>query len=331
MKELRFGIIGTGMIANYHARAIGKCENARLVAAVGGKNIQRSEDFCKKYNIKIHDSIESLISDEEIDAVCICTPTGLHMKQAIACMEKGKHVVIEKPIALNLEEGNKVLAASIKNNVTCIVISQFRYKPAAVEVRKAVSEGVFGRICSSSLSMPYFRSDDYYNSAEWRGTWNLDGGGALMNQGIHGVDVLCSIMGEAKSVYGITRTMTRKIEVEDTAVALVEFKSGAIGTIEASTTSYPGFPRRICIYGDKGSVIIEEDRIVYWKGTKDCPIPVQNGSQDIDYSNPSSIDDSGHIYQIQNFINHILKGEELLGDARTGLEPLKIIDAIYKH
>ena len=178
--------------------------------------------------------------------------------------------------------------------------------------------------------MKYFRSHEYYASAAWRGTWAMDGGGALMNQGIHGVDVFRHLMGPVRSVHALTRTLTRRIEVEDSAAAVLEFENGAIGTLEASTTCCPGYPRRIEICGDAGSVVLEEDSIVRWDLPISCALPVGQAAKNVGAADPKAISNAGHMLQIRNFVDAILRGTPLTADAQTGRTPLEIIMAVYE-
>jgi predicted dehydrogenase len=180
-------------------------------------------------------------------------------------MRAGKDVVIEKPLAVTLAQTDAALATASETGRTLAVISQLRFAPDVVEVRRAVIEGRLGRLLLADLSMKYSRSQAYYDSAGWRGTWAMDGGGALMNQGIHGIDLLLWLAGPAKTIYGHARTLARRIEVEDTAVAVAELEGGCLATITGTTSVTPGFPRRLALHGERGSVVMEETRIVRWE------------------------------------------------------------------
>ena len=197
-------------------------------------------------------------------------------------------------------------------------------------VRRALDAGAFGRIVSGSLQMKYYRSEAYYASAAWRGTRAMDGGGCLMNQGIHGIDIFRYLMGPLRSLTAIARTQTRPIEVEDSAAAILEFQNGAIGTLEGSTTCYPGYPRRIEICGDVGSVVLEETSILRWDLPIPCRLPVGRSAQNVASSDPAAIDPSGHVRQIANLTDAVLYGAPLLADASTGRPPLEVILAVYE-
>ncbi len=329
MNKVRFGLVGCGVIARFHARAIEATPDAELTA-VFDANTAYAESFAQEMGVRAYATIEELAQSGDVDAVCICTPSGLHTRQAVLMMRHNKHIVVEKPMSLNLADADLLIETARQTEVKVCVISQFRFTPAVVAVREAVAQGAFGKIVSASLSMQYFRSEEYYKSGAWRGTWAMDGGGALINQGIHGIDVFRSLMGPVKSIYALTRTQTRPVEVEDSAAAVLEFENGAIGTIEASTTCFPGYPRRIAIYGDKGSVILEEDSILRWDLPIPTHLPVGEKAKNVASSDPKAIDVTGHTNQIKNFVGAILHGEPLLSDAPTGRLPLEIILGIYE-
>ena len=329
MQKVRFGLIGCGMIANFHATAISRIEAAELVG-VYDAYCPGAEKFAAERGVRVFATMEELLACEEIDAVCICTPSGLHAEQAIAVANAKKHVIVEKPMSLTLEDADRVIAAVEQNGVKSCVISQLRFSDTIQEVRRAIEAGAFGTIVSASLQMKYLRTHEYYASAGWRGTWAMDGGGCLMNQGIHGIDCFRYLMGPIKTLTAITKTQTRKIEVEDSAVAIVEFANGAVGTIEGSTTCYPGYPRRIEICGDAGSVVLEEVSILRWDLPIPCNLPVGIADTKGGASDPKDIDVSGHIRQISNLVDAVLFDTPLMSDIRSGRPPLEVILGIYE-
>lgn len=329
MNKVRFALVGCGMIANFHATAVSQIPDAQLTGAFD-EHQPSAQQFAAAWNVQLFPTLEALCASEEVDAVCICTPSGLHTAQAIQVMEAGKHLVVEKPMSLSLADADRLIATAERTGVKVCVISQFRFSDAVQEIRRALDAGAFGRIVSGSLSMKYFRSQEYYASGSWRGTWAMDGGGCLMNQGIHGVDVFRSLMGPVKSLTALTRTQTRQVEVEDSAVAILEFENGAVGTLEGSTTCYPGYPRRIEICGDQGSVVLEEDSILRWDLPIPCALPVGRQATDVAASDPKAINVKGHVKQIGNLVDAILRGAPLMADAASGRPPLEIILAIYE-
>ncbi|NCB32220.1 MAG: Gfo/Idh/MocA family oxidoreductase, partial [Clostridia bacterium] len=195
-----FGIIGCGVIAHFHAQALADLPRARLVGAYG-TNEEKTRAFTEKWRVRQYESLQAMLADKEIDAVCICTPSGLHTQQAVLAMRAGKHVVCEKPMSVNLTEADELIATARETGVKVCIISQYRLSPAVQEIKRALDAGALGKVVQASLSMKYFRTQAYYDSAAWRGTWAMDGGGALMNQGIHGVDVFRYLMGPVRSLY----------------------------------------------------------------------------------------------------------------------------------
>ncbi len=329
MKTVRIAIIGCGGIADMHAKAIHDTPNAELTACYS-RSSESANRFAQRYGIEAFTSYEALLASPDVDAVALCTPSGLHTAQAIQAIQAGKHVLVEKPMSLTLREADELIATVDSGNVVVGVISQYRTSPAVEEIKRAIDAGALGRLTSGSLQMKYWRSAAYYASGAWRGTWALDGGGALMNQGIHGVDIFRYLMGAPVSLTAYARTLTHDIEVEDMAVAILEFEGGALGTIEGSTTCNPGYPRRIEICGDKGSVVLEEDSILKWDVDMPCNLPVGNQAMNVGASDPLAISYAGHTRHFTNFVNAILHGEKLLQDVRGGRLPLEIILSIYR-
>jgi len=329
---LGFGIIGCGTIANWHVAGIRACKDAVLVGAADFKP-EFSEKFCTKYGIKQFMSVEEMLACPEIDVVCICTPSGLHAGYAIQVANAGKHVVCEKPMALTVEDCDKVIEAVEKNNVKCCVISQSRFTKTTQTIKKALEEGKLGRVVTADVSMKYYRSPEYYLAGGWRGTWKMDGGGALMNQGIHGIDALQYLMGNVKSIYGYARTLARDIEVEDTCSAVLEFENGAVGIIQGTTSVYPGYPRRLSISGTKGTITINEEIFECYDIEGEDTLPegvVIGGDQRSGAADPTNMDTEGHEIQIADMVDAILTDRQPKVNARDGKRPVQIITAIYK-
>lgn len=269
-----------------------------------------------------------MLASDEIDVVCICTPSGNHAELSVAAMEKGKNVIVEKPMALTPEDCQWVVDTQNKTGKKCVVISQLRFSQTSKKVKEALADNKLGKLLECGVHMKFFRSEEYYNSSDWRGTWAMDGGGALMNQGIHGIDLMLYYMGDVKSVFAYCKTLRHNIEVEDTAVAAVEFKNGAVGVIEATTSVLPGYPRQIELCGSEGSIVLEEDSILKWdiQSQDEKTGKAENSS----FADPTKISFMGHKAQIENLINHFEKGEELLIDANEGRRSVELICAIYE-
>ena len=325
-KKIKFGILGCGMIAGVHADAISRIENAELVG-VADSNYDFAINFAKKLNVKAFNGYEDMLSSD-IDAVCICTPSCFHAQNAIYALDSGKHVVVEKPMALSSKDADLVIEKAKEKNRLVTVISQLRFSDDIVNVKKHIENGDFGTITLAELDMKYYRSPEYYSSSPWKGTLKFDGGGALMNQGIHGVDLLQYVMGGVKKVVGATKTLVHNVEVEDTAVAIVEFNNGALGTIVASSCAYPGFERKIKIQGSKGYVILSENKIekIMIDGVESENI---GGDKSVTSHDASKLSSDYHYLQLKNFLCAINNEEKLFIDATEGKKAVEIIEKIY--
>lgn len=331
-KIIGFGIVGCGVISRWHADAIESIQGAKLIGATD-PNEEALKKFTGDYNIRGYSTLEEMLACDEIDAVSICTPSGLHAPQAIQAANAGVNVIVEKPMAITREEIDAVIEACERNDVKLAVVSQLRFSDSVQKVKKAIENQELGNIVLCDLYMKYYRSPDYYATSNWRGTWKMDGGGALMNQGIHGVDILQYIMGPVKSVFGQVRTLTHDIEVEDTACAILEFENGALGTIEGTTSVYPGYSRRLEIHGDKGSIVLEEDNIVEWNtvdGEGNEHLTAVSSAEFNSSSDPAAIGKQGHMRQLSDFVNAIIEDRAPLIDQYDGKKPVEIILSIYE-
>lgn len=331
MKQIGYAIIGCGMISQFHATAIAETPNARLVGVYDAMPY-RCEQFVTLNGGKVYESLDHVWADEEVDAVCICTPSGLHFPQALAALEHGKHVLVEKPMALNLADCDTLIDSAKERNLTLGVVSQMRFSPGIQQVKQAMDAKILGKLICADLYMKFHRSQDYYDSSDWRGTWAMDGGGALMNQGIHGVDLLQYLAGPVDNVFARAKTLARKIEVEDTLSAITEFESGAIGVIQATTSLHSGFSRRIELCGEKGTIILEEDKILLWDVSDDegLDLDTQGASEVRSSSDPGQISSNGHARQIGNFTAAILGKETILIDGNEGRKAVQIILSAYQ-
>ena len=330
-QTIGFGILGCGMIASYHAEAISHISGARLVGAFDASPAT-CESFCGPRGIQPFSSAESLFQSPEIQAVCICLPSGLHKAYALHAAARGKHFILEKPMALNCEDCDEIISACDTFKVKGAVISQLRCSEAVSQMRRAVEQGWLGRVVTGDIYMKYHRDKSYYTSSPWKGTRKMDGGGALMNQGIHGVDVLQYIMGPVRRVSALSKTLVHSIETEDTLSALLEYENGALGVIQATTSVYPGFGRKIEICGSEGSITACEDAIVSCAFSRpDVPLKQTEGGPLLDAgSRPDSIDCSGHVTQLADFVDFIRTGSTPLVDVREGKKPVALICSIYE-
>lgn len=328
---IHFAILGCGMISSVHADSIRAIPDAELVG-VFDMSEERCRSFALRYGVIAYDSMDALLNDKNADAVCICTPSGFHADNAITVIKAGKHVLVEKPLALNTDDCDRLIEAAAEYGVKGGVMSQLRFADTTKILKSLVENGELGRVVTADIIMKYHRSPEYFAKSPWRGTWKHDGGGALMNQGIHGIDLLLSIMGKAKSVYGMARTLRHSIEVEDTAAAVVEFENGALGMIQGTTSVSPGYPRVLTVSGTKGTVAITENRFTEWS-VPDKPLPngMQLGGEIISGAqNPTDISCEGHIAQIKDFVDAILGNREPLVSFADGRRTVEMITAIYE-
>jgi len=259
-KKLKIGIIGLGTIADVHAQAIQASTNMELLSAYS-RNQEKAKLFGEKYNIRSYTDWNKFIEDPELDAVSICTPNGTHLDYGEKAAEEKKHVIIEKPIEVTLDRALKLIDICKNNNVQLAIIYQSRFMDNMQELKGFIDSKGLGKLFMGDATIKWYRSQMYYDSGAWRGTLKLDGGGVLINQAIHTVDLLQWLMGDIVTIFGQTGTFTHNLEGEDNAIATIRYKNGAIGVIQASTSVQPSQSRRIEIHGEKGSVLIDGDDI----------------------------------------------------------------------
>ncbi len=324
---MRFGVLGCGKISAFHINAINEIENAFLVGVADTK-YPAANEISKKYGAIAYASYDEMLDDERIDTVCICTPSFLHYENAVSALRKGKNVIVEKPMALNLHDARELISECRKSGKMLSVISQLLYAPDVQKAKRIIDGGELGRIVMVDLSMKYYRSPEYYKDSSWHGKLSAEGGGALMNQGIHGISLMQYLAGNVKSASGKIRTLIHDTETEDTAVAALEFDSGALGVITATTSAYPGYERRITICGEKGSIVIKEDTIERYD-TETETFRLKEHNAMFGASDPMNIHGEGHIRQITNFINACEGKEKLISGAEEGLQAIKLILDIY--
>ena len=329
-KVYRFGIVGCGMISHVHATAIKSLPQAEL-AGIVGYNPEKTAAFASQYGIRAYESTTQMFADDTIDAVCICSPSGLHVEQTLEALRCGKHVALEKPMALTTESAKELVEACQRYGRFLTVISQFRFTPALQYTKQLLEEKAFGKVVMCSLYMKYWRDPAYYSKSQWKGTRKFDGGGALMNQGIHGVDLLQYLMGDAKVLQGRAKTLIHSIEVEDTAAALLEFECGALGVIEATTSSYPGFDRRLEIRGDRGYLTLQEDTILELMiNGEQVELPKREASVVSTAADPSKLDYRMHARQLQNLLDAVEGKAKLLIDAWEGYRAVRLVEDVYR-
>ncbi len=323
------------MIADYHARAIHDAAGAQLVG-VAGRNAATARALAEKHGAAFHTTdVSALIARDDIQVLCITTPSGAHLEPALAAIAAGKHVVIEKPLEITVERVDALLAAAQKAGVVVAPIFQARFGAGAQRIKAALEAGRFGRLVLASAYVKWHRKPEYYQG--WKGTLALDGGGAMMNQAIHGIDLLQWFAGLPVEVSGQkTRRVHTGIEAEDTAVAALRFTHGALGTLEATTAAFPGWSRRIELCGEHGSVCLEDDTITRWEFREARPedATIRRAAADTAMgsgaSAPNAISHQGHLRQIQDLVNHLRDGTPLGINGPEARHAVALIRALYE-
>jgi len=331
--KIGYGIIGCGVIAPWHAGAVSRIPEAELVAVcdiVPEKAEKLKEEFGAKY---AYTDYHDLLARDDIDVVSICTPSGMHADMGMDAARAGKHVMTEKPIDISLEKIDALIRTCNEQKVKLACIFQRRTSPLWQRVKRTIDEGKLGKLVLGDAYLKYFRSQEYYDSAGWRGTWALDGGGALMNQGVHCVDLLLWIMGPVDTVFGFADHLARRIEVEDTAVAALKYRNGAFGALEGTTSVTPGLNHRLEFHGEKGTILVDGETIVRWdvpgedkqEVVKDLQDNVGDASSD-----PKAISQAGHQIQISDLIAAIREDREPMVNGAEARHAVELILAIYQ-
>jgi predicted dehydrogenase len=332
-----FGIIGCGMISQFHARAIAELRRAKLVACFDSFPAA-ADRLAQATGCRAYHDLDAMLADPKVTIVTIGTPSGAHLEPAISAARAGKHVIVEKPLEITLKRCDKIIRECEANQVKLSAIFPSRFHASSVEIRRAVDEGRFGQLALGDAYVKWYRTQAYYDSGAWRGTWQLDGGGALMNQAIHSVDLLLWFMGPLAEVRAQWGTLAHeRIAVEDTVVATLRFASGALGTIEATTAAYPGYLKRIELHGATGSAVMEEEDIAKWDFAKtksrDNKIREQMAAQKSGgggASDPAAIGHHGHMLQFRDMLEAIEKDRTPAVDGLEGRRSVEAILAIYK-
>lgn len=336
---LGVAIVGCGMIARFHARALAEVPGTKLSVLVS-RTAANAEKMKKELGLTcdVVTDVAAAVKRPDVDIVIITTPSGAHMEPAVAAANAGKHVVVEKPLEITLERCDRIIDACEKNKVQLCTIFPSRFGDANMELKKAVTSGRFGRLTLGETTCKWWRPQSYYDEGGWKGTLALDGGGALMNQAIHNVDLLLWMMGQATHICGFTAMLAHeRIEVEDTAVACLRFANGALGVIQATTSIWPGLPKTIAVHGDKGSAVIEQDDLLRWEFNPETEedkalrarFAVKTGASG-GSSNPAAISHVGHARQLTDFVQAIQAGRAPLVDGREGRRAVEVILAIYE-
>ena len=330
-EEVRFGVIGCGVIGTVHAEVLQSVRGARLVA-VADAVPEAAKKVAERYGVAWYQDYREMLARADIDAVTIGTPSGMHAEQAIEAARAGKHVLTEKPMAIHLADADRMIVAAQKAGVRLGVIFQNRFHRDVMRLYLAVQRGAFGRPVLGNALVRWWRTQEYFASARWRGTWALDGGGALMNQSIHYVDLLQWCMGPVEQVFAYTNTLAHEIETEDVATAVVRFRSGALGIVEGTTAANPGFSARLDIHGDRGGASIEDNRLVECKVAEDGGMPPEDDSElaGTYVPEPGAPWWKAHLPIFQMSVNAILEGKPMPVSGEEGRKSVEIILAIYQ-
>ncbi|MDF1813179.1 MAG: Gfo/Idh/MocA family oxidoreductase [Verrucomicrobiales bacterium] len=338
---MKFGIIGAGMIANFHAKAINAMEDGELHSFYGRRK-DAVDELVAEHGGKGYTDLDEFLADPELEIVTIATPSGAHLDPALAAAAAKKHVVCEKPLEVTPERIDQMIAACEENGVTLSGIFNRRFMPAIEAMKNAADQGRFGQLTMCDAYVKWYRDQAYYDSGAWRGTWALDGGGALMNQGIHTIDQLIYAAGDVAAVSATSACLIHEnIEVEDTIVAILEFKNGARGVLQASTAcwSSTGHPAEVHLCGEKGSAFLVDESFRVWdfeepqpqdREIKNSLMLDSEGKVGLGANDPSAINFSGHQKNFEDVVDAIQSGRPPKVDGREARRAVALICAIYE-
>ncbi len=334
-KSFGFAILGTGMIAKFHARAILSLPEARLVA-VCSREVSRAAAFAEAFGCEAFATLDAMLAHPAVDVLVIATPSGAHMEAAVAAARAGKHVLCEKPLEVTLERVDAMINAHREAGTQLGCTFQIRYTPALQPIRDALREGRFGTLTYAGVYVPWWRNDEYYTHSSWHGTRQLDGGGALMNQAIHMIDLLCDLLPPVESVAAFTSSIGHPgIETEDAASAALRFEGGAVGVIYGNTSSWPGQPKRLEITGTHGTVIFVEDGLSIFEFREKRPEDEEVlrrfgcGHTTHGVRDPAAMTPALHAACFSDFLEALKTGEAFRIDGESARRSVALVRAIY--
>jgi UDP-N-acetyl-2-amino-2-deoxyglucuronate dehydrogenase len=326
---LRAGFVGGGGITETHARAARECSDVEI-AAFCGTNAGKTEALAREFGGRAFDRMDEMLEQVALDFVVIGSPSGVHAEQGLAAVRRGLHVLVEKPLDVTTERADALIRATAEADVRLGVLFQDRLEPGFARLKAALDDGALGRPVLASARVKWHRPPRYYGDSRWRGTLALDGGAALINQGIHTVDLLLWLLGDVTRVQASTRTAVHDIEGEDVALALLEFESGAVATLEATTCAWPGYPRRVEITGTEGTVIVEGDAVVAADLRTPRPDLVDAPGRPVSgASSPKLATATPHRRVLEDFIRAIREHRAPACDGGEGRRSLALVEAIY--
>jgi predicted dehydrogenase len=335
--RLKFALVGAGVIGKHHGLVISQLADRIDLAAVADIDVEKAERLAAERGGRPFASLTDALAAVDVDVVVVCTPTGRHGEVAIEALAAGKHVMIEKPAEITVARTDEIIEAQQKAGTLVTVISQHRFDPATETTLAAIERGELGRLTSGIAAIDWWRGQSYYDSGDWRGTWELDGGGALMNQGVHTVDLLVATLGRPVEVFAYTGTLAhQRIEVEDVAVGVVRFESGALGVLHATTAAYPGLSARLQVHGDRGSAVIDNDQLAFFHTTAPGATPEEKlmgttseRAVPTAGSDPGQLSDA-HRLQYLNFLGALDGTEPLRVDLETNRQSIAVITGAYE-
>ena len=338
--KYKFGIVGAGMIAEFHARAIQSMKGVELVAVYARRH-EQAQEFSERYGVHGYSDYRNFLKHQGLDVVTICSVSGVHLDHVSLAAKSGKHIICEKPIEVTTERIDQMMAVCEENRVSLAGIFPRRFNDSTHLFKKVILEGRLGKIVLADASIKWWRTQEYYESSAWRGTMKWDGGGALMNQGIHTIDLLLYLMGEVRSVCAYSGLLAHEgLEVEDIAVAILEFKNGAKGVIQGSTACYSkeGHPASVQICGDSGSVTMVDDKFSVWdfkdESISDKEVLLKYGLKGISggagAADPSAIDYLWHQRNFEDIVDALREGKKPLVDGAEARKSVALISAIYE-
>jgi UDP-N-acetyl-2-amino-2-deoxyglucuronate dehydrogenase len=327
--SFHIGLIGGGNITETHARAARAIPGVEI-SAIHGTNAEKIARLCRGHGGTPYHDFDSFLNHRPMDLVIIGSPSGLHAAQGIAAARLGLHVLTEKPIEITTARADALIEAAKQSKVQLGVIFQDRMKSQIRQLHNWIDQGLLGKLLFVDARVKWYRPPEYYANSRWRGTLALDGGGALINQGVHTVDLLLWLLGDVLRVQARTATELHNIEAEDTAVAILEFSSGTLGVFHATTAAYPGYPRRVEISGSEGTVILEHDRIIA-ANLRSTPATTESAALDENQSGSSAAvtDFRGHQAVLEDFLQAIQQNRAPACDGLEGRRSLALIEAIY--
>ena len=334
-----FGLVGTGLIAGVHAEALRDVGEGRLVA-VCSRSSERGKNFAARYGCRAYGSVEALATDPEVDALLIATPSGSHLEPSLVAAKAGKHVLCEKPLEINLERIDRLIAAHREAGTRLGCIFQLRYMPVLDPIRQALDSGRFGRLTYAGVTVPWWREPAYYADSPWHGDRRLAGGGAMLSQAIHSLDLICDLMPPIEEVKGMAGIVGHDgIETEDVAVGLVRFQGGALGSLYGTTASWPGCPKRFEITGTEGTVICEDDHLLLWRFRDENEgdriiwerFGPHTGGKAHGVSDPAAISHDLHAACIADFIRSVREGRRFRIEGSSARRPVALIEALLEN